>query len=98
MNATCPQCHGDGYVPASWQGSDPEPEAEEPCDVCKGTGKIAPPRFVSTCCMSESERREARFYALVEQYQREHPDLDGVYAEDWARECMEPNEFARCTI
>ena len=36
----CPQCDGDGYVPASWQGSDPEPEAEEPCGVCGGTGKI----------------------------------------------------------
>ena len=90
----CPQCHGDGYVPASWQGSDPEPDDEEPCDVCKGTGKIAP-RYVSTACMSEPERREARFWGLVEQYEREHPDTGRGYAEDWAREVMEPDEYAR---
>ena len=92
----CPQCHGDGYVPASWQGSDPEPEAEEPCAVCKGTGKIAI-RYVSTACMDEWQRREARFWGLVEQYERMHPELERGYAEDWARECMEPNEYARHT-
>jgi hypothetical protein len=48
--------------------------------------------------MSEPERAEARFYELVERYQREHPDLDVVYAHDWAREMLEPDEFERCTI
>jgi RecJ-like exonuclease len=36
----CPQCHGDGYVPAGWQGSDPEPDPEEMCDVCGGAGTL----------------------------------------------------------
>jgi hypothetical protein len=99
MNAVyCPSCDGDGWVPATWQGSDPEPDPEEPCGVCRGTGKVPAPRHLSTCCMSEPERIEARFYELVERYQREHPDLDEVYAEDWAREMLEANEFARRTI
>jgi hypothetical protein len=48
--------------------------------------------------MSEAERAEARYYELVEQYQREHPDLDEGYAEDWAREMLEPDEFKRSTV
>jgi hypothetical protein len=48
--------------------------------------------------MDEWQRREARFYELVERFQQEHPDMDEGYAEDWARECMEPDEYARSTI
>ena len=94
----CPQCDGDGWVSAGWQGSDPEAEAEEPCSVCGGTGKVVPPTYVSTACMDEPQRQEGRFWDFVEQYKRAHPDLDEVYAKDWAREVMEPDEYGRSTV
>ncbi len=78
----CPQCHGDGWVPASWQGSDPEPEAEEPCDVCKNTGKVS-----ETTTMPTVEE-------IVTAWLKEH-DYDGLYDGDgcW---CEATHPFDSC--